>query len=423
MRLIFRSSGGPVSTVYYRIFDADDTLHWIGLADGKIDLSRYGRNSRDAYKDLSPGHSKVTMELKWGGITGSAIVSAKKQYSEHSNVVITPVMTPVEITTEPMDLIKLSGKSDQTILRNRGREESEQTFMLDAKKAADIAMAVVDGLIGGYAKTSVVLGTSKTGVGLAGQILSLFGSNTKPEPLKLEDITSSLIEALSQNEAKVQSAKIMLVSRWLDHYISKSIALSTQGNAAGQDLSEYDKQEFRDELNAHLDGRTEFIGALAVLEHNREIRKYAIPEYIMGLTLRLHMERLHLHVKKEQSPLDEHDIAKIISLAQGYVTTLHECESDFKKLRADLIRKYPLIDSSWEDYTNPAPGSGIIDVVDMSGPEGSCFGRGITVKYLAGDRWLIIKTISALSALIKEMESYNLAETSPPKAPEVKSLQ
>ena len=180
MRLIFRSSGGPVSTVYYRIFDADDTLHWIGLADGKIDLSRYGRNSRDAYKDLSPGHSKVTMELKWGGITGSAIVSAKKQYSEHSNVVITPVMTPVEITTEPMDLIKLSGKSDQTILRNRGREESEQTFMLDAKKAADIAMAVVDGLIGGYAKTSVVLGTSKTGVGLAGQILSLFGSNTKP---------------------------------------------------------------------------------------------------------------------------------------------------------------------------------------------------------------------------------------------------
>jgi len=77
MRLIFRSSGGPVSTVYYRIFDADDTLHWIGLADGKIDLSRYGRNSRDAYKDLSPGHSKVTMELKWGGITGSVSSASK----------------------------------------------------------------------------------------------------------------------------------------------------------------------------------------------------------------------------------------------------------------------------------------------------------------------------------------------------------
>ncbi len=106
-------------------------------------------------------------------------------------------------------------------------------------------MAIVDGLIGGYAKTSVVLGTSKTGVGLAGQILSLFGTSTQPEPLKLEDITSSLIAALSQNEAKVQSAKIMLVSRWLDHYISKSIALSAAGGNAAQYLSDYDKQEFR----------------------------------------------------------------------------------------------------------------------------------------------------------------------------------
>ncbi len=423
MRIIFRSNGGPVSTVYYRIFDADDTMHWIGLSDGKIDLSKYGRESRDAFKDLSTGHSKVTLELKWSGVTGSSIVNADKHYSGTSNVVVTPVMTPVEITSEPLELIKLSGKSDQTILRDIGNIQAQQGFTFDAKQAADIAMAIVDGLIGGYAKTSVVLGTSKTGVGLAGQILNLFGTSTQPEPLKLEDITSSLIAALSQNEAKVQSAKIMLVSRWLDHYISKSIALSSAGGNAGQDLSDYDKQEFRDELNAHLDGRTDFLGAMAVLEHNREIRQYVIPEYIIGLTLRLHMERLHLHVKKEQSPLDSHDIERVISLAKGYVATLHECEADFKKLRADLTRKYPLIAQNWEDYTTLPPGSGIIDVVDMSGPEGACFGRGITVRYLAGDRWLITKTITALNRIIKEMETYNLGQSSAPKPPEIKGLQ
>jgi hypothetical protein len=172
------------------------------------------------------------------------------------------------------------------------------------------------------------------------------------------------------------------------------------------DLSPYDRKHFVDELNDTLDGVTEFRGTMDTLEHNPGIRRFVIAEYILGIGLRLHLERLQLLLKQEKEPLDRHDIEAVRGMALRYENTLRKTEEDFLKLRQEILSKYPLADSKNIYDEGQRPGE--IHAYVPPQPELEKLITGINMKYLKGDRWLIRKTCKSLKEMVGQIDALNM---------------
>lgn len=397
MRIINRINPSGAGAIYWRTFEPDNTLHIVGEHDGRLKLNES--------IDLGSKYNEVQFELKWGGLTGTSILapSSSRKYKTNSTLVLNLHSKVAEIDEEAKKLLILGGWIETS---SADQKQGPSILPTEFQKLLNVVMALVDGLAVGYAKTSLALGVSKGTVGLASSILGMFSEHSQPESLGLAEIGDTVKNIIEEHQAKLDAAKITMVCRWFDGYVKKS-ASQQQSTDPSMDLNPYDKAQFIDELDEHLDGQTDFLGAVANLEHNRDIRKYVIPEYIMGVILHLNLMRLQLVIKQESTMLDVHDINQIIGLSEKYIRTLNECEEDFKQLRASLAEKCPLITDTWEDFTTPKPNGGLVVIAGPT-PEGEAYGRGITVKYLSGDRWLTDRTIEQIKGVIEQLQKLNV---------------
>ncbi|MDX1693907.1 MAG: hypothetical protein R3208_09080 [Ketobacteraceae bacterium] len=272
------------------------------------------------------------------------------------------------------------------------------------------ALALVDGLVAGYAQKGLVLVGGKTGVGLAGVIMSMFESAPEPRFPDLAMIADTLNVVLDEHDAHIYRSHILAAATWFDRYVRKSASLSQETAAENMeiDLTPYHRAQFLDELNDILDGVTDFKGSMDILENNRDIRKYVIAEYILGIGLRLNLERINLLVKQEQQPLDIHDIETVQQLARRYDQTLKEAEEDFVAMREKIFHDHPLIDPKYiiDEGLDQA-----VRVYARPQPEVEKLVKGINMKYLKGDRWLIRKTRHSLKLLIEELDHFTIGAT------------
>jgi hypothetical protein len=389
--------------VYWRTFKADDDLHMGGLKSGDLESG--------AETNVGMGHDQVQMEIKESvrstfflpSYAGRSIhaASTSEKFSNRGTVILAETGRPVAINQKVQELMNPGG-----VLSDKGDKSLSQPE-ISLHLFLNTALALVDGLVAGYAQPSLILGGGKTGVGLAGVIISMFESAPEPQFPDLTMIADTLNVVLDEHDAHKYRAHILAAAEWFDRYVRKSASLS-QGTATENveiDLTPYDRAQFLDELNDKLDGVTDFKGAMDILENNRDIRKHVIAEYILGIGLRLNLERISLLVKQEKQPLDIHDIDTIRQLAKRYDQTLKEAEEDFVAMRAKIFRDHPLIDPKY-----------IIDEgLDQSvrayvtpQPEVEKLVKGINMKYLKGDRWLIRKTRKSLKLLIEELEHFTI---------------
>ena len=299
MRIINRMNPKPANSIYWRTFKPDDGSHIIGEHDGRLNLNDI--------INVGSSYGSVQLELKWGGVTNTTLLAAStnRTYNTSHTLVLNDVSSVAVVDDEAKALLILGGWNETS------PQNTPQVLSLlppDFVQVLNVMMALVDGIAVGYASTSVGLGGAKGAVGLASSILGMFSeAGQQPESLGLAEIGNTVQTIINENQARIAAAKVLMVCGWFDRYVQKSASLKQKGELT-DDLGDYDKNQFIDELDDHLDGQTDFLGAMADLEHNRNIRKYVIPQYIMGVMLHLNLERLKLVVKRQSTPLDVHDI-------------------------------------------------------------------------------------------------------------------
>jgi hypothetical protein len=389
MRIINRYS----DPIFVRAFAPKDGAHAFGITER--DMLRTGE-----YFDWGMGQDTVQLEFKNGGYgyRGTTIEAAStdRQFSNAGTTVFAATGRAVDLSNAA--LRQLMNPGQYFDLDN----PSQQTqIAFDYQQVTGIGLTLLAALVTGYAQPSLVLGAATASLGLASVILSMFQTSSPPS-LQLSDITQSLQKVIDENEARTTVPHILSASDWFDKYVKKSAALQKPAPPGFKiDLKPYDREQFVDELNKHLDEVTPFLPALAVLTANRDIRKHAIPEYILGVGLHLHMERIQLLLKQEKEPLDQHDITSLKGRIDRYKTVLSYSEDDFKKMRDEIFQQYPLANPGLGGYEE-----GVTFVPES--PEAIQLGKGITVKYLKGDRWIIKNAIDKLAGMNQELNQLRL---------------
>jgi hypothetical protein len=309
------------------------------------------------------------------------------------------------------DDIVFTSSGQLVVLDDRYRERVGLLAMLpDAKSPAitvDIMKVVRAVLTIGEALVSnnwTQNSTKWTQAGLfkvAFALVDIFGPTAPAkDTLDIEGVTGAVQNLIDQNEARLQVPPIFLTLAWLNKYIGKSRLLAQGGvDPSTIELSAYDRAQFIDELNKHVDGNTGFKGAIATLRDNRAIRKHVIPSYLLGAMLDLHLEVLSLCVKRETSPLDVADIESVVHLGESYASTLGQLEEDYAAFCRGWASEYPLL-SGLENV-------GHTDIVIIAAPEpveGLALGRAAVVKWLQGNRMVIAETALKINQFVNALK-------------------
>jgi hypothetical protein len=279
------------------------------------------------------------------------------------------------------------------------------TSVPDATKITKAVLTVAEALVVGIwgdtydEKKSKFMpaGVFKIALGLA----DIFSPPASTNSLSLKDIQTIVQGLIDQNEARLRVGDIFDVADWLDKYVQKSRALAvgvTDPLTSTVELSQYDREHFWAELKNHYDGVTPFKSAMTMYRNNRDIRKYAMPAYILGVLLHLHIELLTLYKKQETTPLDQADITAVARLTEAYSKTMEECTADYDLFCEDWATKYPLL--SRGDLKN----YGFPDIIIVASDEANALCKAVVKKYLQGDRMLLVNARSKISDFLQATE-------------------
>ena len=385
MRLINRSAD---YTIFVRGFPAGDRIYGAGVGDA-------GKIAPGQAVEIGMTSNPVQLEVKHNWVFGAPIMKADpNQLFPSSITVIFTGERLVGLTSELLSLMNPGGYVDDT------QPNKPTQLAVDFARVSTATLALLEGLISGYAPAGMAKGVGVGTVKMASVLVGIFANQSSVPSLKLDDITASMEKVLDEHEARVRVPAILAATTWFDSYVQKSRdKLKSATDPSGIDLSDYDRKEFEKELNQHLDGLTPFIPSLDIFTSNRSIRKYVIPEYILGVSLYLQLRRIELILKQAKTPLDAHDIKAIKDKAEDFFKALQQSEEDFVELRKKIIHDYPI--ASWESS------SGWYDDFNSElvppQPEADKLRRGLVFKYLKGDRWIIKKALGSLDQMVTNL--------------------
>ena len=371
-----------------------------------------------AFQDVSPSTDSVYIEIQ----SGKSIYVGANPIKLNLNVYSYPTtfnknraivfngIEPVEIDDQADSLLSLGGWQ----LSAKGTAATGDKTLGTLNDAVAFSTAIVDSLIGGYASKSFGLGAAKLGVGIAGVFLGMLREDKPPKVVSIAEFKSAMNEVLDERSADEYSATIMGAAEWFGGWAQRVQAMNS-GTASGDsvELSGDDLAEFRRELDNYTDGHSgsTFQDALTQLDHNPNIRVLALPEYVIGLSLDIHLERIKLLLKSaEGKSVTVHDLTDLATRITRYKDWLIKSEQDLDHKVTKLHQKYPfagLARTSTNGRMTPILESFArfdppTDQADYPA-EHYLFLCGCLRRYLNGDQKLLSNTIATLNALLADI--------------------
>jgi hypothetical protein len=217
-------------------------------------------------------------------------------------------------------------------------------------------------------------------------------------------VQKALEAVVADTLVKQNRAHIIAAQEWFDGWLRKcSKTASSEGSPSN--LSESDKVTFTTELEAYLLGKTPFKGALDELRFNGDWRVLCVPEYIMGMSLFLHLRRIKLLLKQETAAIEVGDVEGLLDLISKFRSSLVETERDFRAKRAEFFRRHPIADEHFANYLD----DGSVTFVGFDPVEARRAAAGLTAKYLKGDRKLIARTVQGLDEAMAQLTHLHIS--------------
>jgi hypothetical protein len=394
MRLINRTS----TDIQYAVYDASDTMAALGVGVHRLGAGGSGGLKANETCELN-GTGGVQIEIIVGEpLKGLFILPPRAIRASRDKIYTYDVVYTgdklVQLDAEYRELVGLN----DVVAANLNKPDAP-----DITKIARAVLTVADAIFTTAwgdtwnEKTTKWMPAGALKAALA--LVDIFGTTPGTMPLSVSDIQVAVQQIIDTNEARKGVGDVMTVNDWLNKYVSKSRYLAEKSpDLSTVELSDYDRQAFVTELKDIQGGRTAFRKTMDTYRNNRDIRKYAIPTYLLGMLLHMHIEILALVVKQETTPVDAADIEAVVKLAKDYRATLPQLEEDYVLFCNDLYQKYPLVfklsdvgRTDTEIYQIPTP------------TEGIALGMAAVAKYLQGDRMIIETNGTKLNHIIQHV--------------------
>ena len=275
------------------------------------------------------------------------------------------------------------------------------TLAVDFQKVIKAVLTLAEALVSNSWTDTPTKWTQAGLFKVAAGLADIFAPTVPGKTLTIDDVKVAVQSVVDENEARTLAPDVVDLATWLNLYVEKSSLLAKGSpNPSTVELTDYDRNQFLEELNDRVDGKTPFLSSMGKLRDNRAIRKHVIPTYLMGVILHLHLEILNLAVKRASTPLDVADINALLGKANRYVNTLSELEQDYVSFCKALANQYPLMGTLDQIgrtdlsivYAEPMP------------KEAIALAQGAITKWLQGDRMVIATTAEKLTAFISKVE-------------------
>jgi hypothetical protein len=209
------------------------------------------------------------------GWAARAFIEASRDhlYADSSIIVFT---TPVQLVELGSDI---QGKIGLT--PPPGAAPVNTPVKVDFTKVVTAVLSLASTLVSGLwpKAADATKWTQATIFNVASSLTSIFAPTpgSPANTLDLGDIEDAVQSIIDQDDARNQVPIILDTLDWLNELLAKSRA------AAPNNLSDYDRGLFVGRLTDLLAPISPFLTAMRLLRENRDIRKYAIPPYLMGL--------------------------------------------------------------------------------------------------------------------------------------------